>query len=72
MASKAAKKAATKHYSQERILELWQAGKSIREISEAMKPLSRVYAHRVLTTKYKDQYKAGVLARKKARAKAAE
>ncbi len=73
MASKAAKtKKEKKGYDQEKILALWSAGQSIREIAEAMKPLSRVYAHRVLTTKFPDEYKAGVKARKAAREKAAE
>jgi hypothetical protein len=73
MASKSAKKSTPKkHYDQGKILALWVAGKSITEIAEALKPISRVYTHRVLSTKYPDQYKAGVKARKAARAKAAE
>jgi hypothetical protein len=73
MASKAAKtKKEKKGYDQERILKLWLDGKSIAEITEAMKPISRVYVHRVLTTKYPDQYKAGVKARKAARERSAE
>jgi hypothetical protein len=71
MANKAAKtKKEKKGYDQERILKLWLDGKSITEIAEALKPISRVYTHRVLSTKYPDQYKAGVKARKAARAKA--
>ena len=70
MASKVAKttKKEKRGYDQERILKLWLDGKSIAEITEAMKPISRVYAHRVLTTKYPDQYKAGQKAGKAASA----
>jgi hypothetical protein len=72
MAKAKSKAAPKKHYDQERILELWEKGKSIREISEIMSPLSRVFAHRVLTTKFPKEYEAGVKARKAARAKAVE
>ena len=51
---------------------LWLAGKSILEISEAMKPISRVYVHRVLTTKYPEQYETGQKRRKAERAKEAK
>jgi len=44
-------------------LALWTAGKSIHEIAEAMKPISRVFVHRTLTTKFKSQYDAGQKAR---------
>jgi hypothetical protein len=77
MASKAAKSKKAPEprkpkYDQSKILKLWQDGKSIREISEAMKRLSRVFAHRVLTTKFPKEYEAGTKARKAACAKAAE
>jgi hypothetical protein len=61
-----------KPYDQGKVLKLWEAGKSIREIAEAMSPMSRVYAHRVLTTKYPEQYKAGVKDREAAKAKKAK
>jgi hypothetical protein len=51
-------------YDPTKILKLWESGKSIREISEAMKPISRVFVHRTLTTKYPEQYAAGQKARK--------
>jgi hypothetical protein len=60
-------KATKKHYDQARVLELWEKGKSIKEISEVMKPISRIYVHRILTTKYKAQYEAGVKSRDAAR-----
>ena len=73
MSSKAAKtKKEKKGYDQERILKLWLDGKSIAEITEAMKPISRVYVHRVLSTKFTKEYDAGVKARQAARAKAVE
>lgn len=52
-----------KHYDQGKVLKLWEAGKSIREIAEAMKPISRIYVHRLLSTKFKAEYQAGVKAR---------
>jgi hypothetical protein len=55
-----------KHYNQQRMIELWEKGKSIREIAEDQK-CSRVYAHRVLTTKAPDLYKKGQESRAKAR-----
>lgn len=58
-----------KPYDRGKVLKLWEAGKSIEEIAESMK-MSRVYAHRVLTTKYKAQYQAGVKERRDAREKA--
>jgi len=60
-----------KPYDQGKVLKLWEAGKSIKQIAESME-MSRVYAHRVLTTKYPEQYKAGVKARREAREKAAK
>lgn len=56
-------------YDQSKILKLWEDGKSIREISEAMKPISKVFVHRVLTMKFPAQYKAGQKARADAREK---
>ena len=54
MSSKATKSKAPEprkpKYDQSKILKLWQDGKSIREIADAMKPISRVVTHRVLTT----------------------
>jgi hypothetical protein len=72
MSKTKAKSKPKKGYDQGRILDLWQAGKSILEITEAMKPISRVYVHRVLTTKYPEQYEAGQKARKAEREKAAK
>jgi hypothetical protein len=57
-------------YDPSRILALWTAGKSIREIAEALKPISKVFVHRTLTTKFKSQYDAGQKARAAAREKA--
>ncbi len=54
-------------YSPELILKHWEAGKSIKEIAQAMKPISRVFVHRTLTTKFKSQYDAGQKARQAAR-----
>jgi hypothetical protein len=68
--TKAKNKAARKpKYDQSKVLKLWEAGKSIREIAEALKPISRVYVHRLLTTKYPAQYEAGQKERKAERAK---
>jgi|HubBroStandDraft_5_1064220.scaffolds.fasta_scaffold172941_3 hypothetical protein len=69
-ASKAEPKPRKLKYDPERVLELWEKGKSILEISEAMKPISRVFVHRTLTTKFPKQYAAGVQAREKARTEA--
>jgi hypothetical protein len=57
-ATKSEPKARKVKYNPERILELWEKGKSIREIAEAMKPISRVFVHRVLSLKFPKQYKA--------------
>ncbi|MGB9431863.1 MAG: helix-turn-helix domain-containing protein [Candidatus Acidiferrum sp.] len=43
-------------YDPDRILKLWEGGKSIRQIADAMKPISKVFVHRTLTTKFSDQY----------------
>ena len=70
---KSAKEAGRKlKYDPERVLKLWEGGKSIREIAEAMKPISRVFVHRTLTTKFKAQYDAGQKARQAAREKASQ
>jgi hypothetical protein len=58
-----------KPYDQGKVLKLWEAGKSIKQIAEAV-GCSRVYAHRLLSTKFKAQYQAGVKARRDAREKA--
>jgi len=58
-------------YDQSKILALWEKGKSIREITEAMKPISLVYVHRVLTTKFPKEYEAGQKARHVAKEKEA-
>ena len=57
-------------YDPDRILKLWESGKSIREIAEAMKPISKVFVHRTLTTKFAKQYADGQAKRKAAREKA--
>ena len=51
-------------YDPTKILALWTAGKSIREIAEAMKAISKVFAHRTLTTKFAKQYADGQAKRK--------
>ena len=57
-------------YDPQVILKHWEAGKSIKEIAQAMRPISRVFVHRTLTTKFKAQYDAGQKARAAAREKA--
>jgi hypothetical protein len=54
-------------YDPNRILKLWTDGKSISEISAAMKPISKVFVHRVLTVKFPKQYADGQKARQAAR-----
>ncbi|HEY6388446.1 MAG TPA: hypothetical protein VIX91_22430 [Candidatus Acidoferrum sp.] len=54
-------------YDSQVILKHWEAGKSIKEIAQVMKPISRVFVHRTLTTKFKSQYEAGQKTRKAAR-----
>jgi hypothetical protein len=54
-------------YDPNRILKLWTEGKSISEIADAMKPISKVFVHRTLTTKFAKQYADGQKARKAAR-----
>jgi hypothetical protein len=39
-------------YDPDRILKLWEQGKSINEIADAMKPISKVFVHRTLTLKF--------------------
>jgi hypothetical protein len=51
-----APKGKRKPYDQDRVLKLWECGKSISEIAAEMKPISTVYVHRVLTTKFPKQY----------------
>jgi hypothetical protein len=46
-------------YNPATILSHWEKGKSIKEIAEAMKPISRVFVHRVLTLKFPKQYAEG-------------
>jgi hypothetical protein len=59
-----------KPYNQSKMLKLWESGRSLKQIAEVI-GCSRVYAHRVLTTKYKAQYQAGVKVRRDEKAKAA-
>jgi hypothetical protein len=54
-------------YDPNRILKLWTDGKSIREIADAIKPISKVFVHRTLTTKFAKQYADGQKARQAAR-----
>jgi hypothetical protein len=54
-------------YDPNRILKLWTDGKSIGEIADAMKPISKVFVHRTLTTKFAKQYADGQKARQVAR-----
>jgi hypothetical protein len=58
-------------YNPETILKHWVGGKSIREIAEAMKPISRVFVHRVLTLKFPKQYAEGRKEREAAKVKKA-
>jgi hypothetical protein len=54
-------------YDPNRILKLWIEGKSISEIADAMKPISKVFVHRTLTTKFAKQYVDGQKGRQVAR-----
>ena len=54
-------------YDQGKILALWEKGKSITEIAEVMTPISKVFVHRVLTTKFPDKYTSGQKERAAAR-----
>ena len=63
-------KGRTLKYNPQIILKHWEAGKSIKQIAEVMKPISRVFVHRTLVTKFKAQYDAGQKARATAREKA--
>lgn len=74
---KAAKEAKTTKgrvlkYDPNKVLKLWIDGKSISQIADAMKPISKVYVHRVLTTKFSKQYAEGQKQRAAAREKAAQ
>lgn len=59
-------------YDPARVLKLWEDGKSIAEIAQAMKPISKVFVHRTLTTKFAKQYAEGQKQRKAAREKGAQ
>lgn len=50
------------HYNQQKMINLWEQGKSVAEIAKA-EGCSDVYARRVLSTKAPAQYKAGLEAR---------
>lgn len=52
----------TKHFNQNRMIELWGKGKSIQEIAQDQ-GCSPVYARRVLSTKAPEAYNAGLAAR---------
>jgi hypothetical protein len=72
---KAAKEAKPKKgrvlkYDPNKVLKLWIDGKSISEIADAMKPISKVYVHRVLTTKFAKRYVEGQKQRAAVREKA--
>jgi hypothetical protein len=56
-------------YNPDTILKHWVAGKSIKEIAEAMRPISRVFVHRVLTLKFPKQYAEGRKEREVAKVK---
>jgi hypothetical protein len=58
-------------YDPNRMLQLWEKGLSIREIAEKMSPISRVFVHRTLTTKFAKQYAEGQKQRAAAREAAA-
>lgn len=58
-------------YDPQVILKHWEAGRSIKEIAQAMKPISRVFVHRTLVTKFAKQYADGQKARQAAREAAA-
>jgi hypothetical protein len=46
-------------YDVDKVLELWTRGLSIREIADKMSPISRIYVHRVLSTRFPKQYAEG-------------
>jgi len=54
-------------YDPDRILKLWTDGKSIAQIADIMKPISKVFVHRTLTTKFPKQYAEGQKQRAAAR-----
>ena len=59
-----------KHYNQQRVIDLFlKHGKTIRECAEDQKPMSQVYAHRILTTKVPKEYAAEQAKRAAAAAK---
>lgn len=55
------------HYNQQRVIDLFLSGKSISECAEDQKPMSRIYAHRILTTKVPKEYAAEQAKRSAAR-----
>jgi hypothetical protein len=54
-------------YDPDRILKLWADGTRISEIAEAIKPISKAFVHRTLTTKFAKQYVDGQTERAAAR-----
>jgi hypothetical protein len=64
------------HYDQQRVIDLFMSGKSIGECAEDQKPMSRIYAHRILSTKVPKEYAAEqarrAAAREEAKAKLAK
>jgi hypothetical protein len=54
-------------YDVNKILEHWERGLSISAIAEKMKPISRVYTHRVLSLRFPKQYAEGQAKRAAAR-----
>lgn len=57
----------SKHYNQQRMIELWSKGKSIADIAKDQ-DCSTIWARRVLSTKAPEQYKAGLEVRHAAQA----
>lgn len=58
----AATKSSPSHYNQQRMIELWGKGKSIRAIAQDQK-CSTIWARRVLAKKAPEQYRLGLEAR---------
>jgi hypothetical protein len=54
-------------YDVNKVLEHWERGLSILEIAEKMSPISRIYVHRVLSTRFPKQSAAGHTPRAAAR-----
>lgn len=59
---KAVTPAKSQHYNQQRMIELWNKGKSVAEIAEDQN-CSTIWARRVLALKAPEAYKAGLEAR---------